>query len=259
MSSTRPPLTGHTILVTRPAHQADTLCRLITQAGGQPRRYPTLAIDPCIPADAQARLADIHAWDGIIFVSANAVSHALAHIPTAIRPDLRVAAVGASSAHALSTAGFQHCLAPTSGFRSEDLLKLPELNAVHRQRWLIVRGATGRERLAQTLRQRGATVAYAQVYRRTLPTDPTPAYADWLRHRHLHAVTCASPDGLNNLITLTPAALRPTLCTLALVVISERMVKIALSHGFRQVRTAASALDSDVLQCLIDRRCEPTR
>ena len=27
-------LTGYTILVTRPAHQADTLCRLITQAGG---------------------------------------------------------------------------------------------------------------------------------------------------------------------------------------------------------------------------------
>ena len=259
MPTTCPPLTGHSILVTRPAHQADALCRLITQAGGQARRYPTLAINACIPADAQTRLADIHAWDGIIFVSTNAVSHALAHIPVAARPGLRVAAIGASSARALSAAGFQHCLAPTAGFRSEDLLQLPELNTVHRQRWLIVRGDPGRERLAQTLRQRGATVSYAQVYRRSLPTDPTPAYAGWLRHRRLHAITCASPDGLHNLITLTAPALRPALFTLALVVVSTRMVEIALSHGFRQVRTAASALDSDVLQCLIDRRCEPTR
>ena len=255
----QPPLTGNAVLVTRPAHQADALCRLIRQAGGQPMRYPTLAIEACAPADDQTRLTNLHAWDGIIFVSANAVRHALAHIPTTARSDLPVAAMGPGSAQALAAAGFQQCLTPTSGWRSEDLLRLPQLNAVQQQRWLIVRGNGGRERLAQTLRQRGAAVAYAQVYRRTRPAAPTPDYPHWLRRRRLHRVTCASPDGLDNLIAMTPTALRPALRALPLVVVSERMVKIAFSHGFRQIRTAASALDSDVLQCLIDWRCEPTQ
>ena len=60
-------------------------------------RYPTLAIEACAPADDQTRLTNLHAWDGIISVSANAVRHALAHIFIMVCSDLLVVVMGFGS------------------------------------------------------------------------------------------------------------------------------------------------------------------
>ncbi|MEA3242729.1 MAG: uroporphyrinogen-III synthase, partial [Pseudomonadota bacterium] len=51
MQPSAAPLQGVGVLVTRPAHQADSLCELIRQQGGTAIRFPVLEIRP--PADPQ--------------------------------------------------------------------------------------------------------------------------------------------------------------------------------------------------------------
>ncbi|HEX7028523.1 MAG TPA: hypothetical protein VF268_14880, partial [Gammaproteobacteria bacterium] len=54
------PLEGHTILVTRPIHQADKLCSHIEKAGGRVLRFPTLEIaDPADTEKVRQRLLSL--------------------------------------------------------------------------------------------------------------------------------------------------------------------------------------------------------
>ena len=88
--------------------------------------------------------------------------HGLAILDTARVPETRAAfaAVGESTAAALSQAGAAAVLWPVDGASSEALLALPELDetAVVGATILIVRGEGGRQLLGDTLSKRGARV-----------------------------------------------------------------------------------------------------
>ena len=47
MQGSDPTLSGKKVWVTRPAHQAAELCRMIKERGGAPLKLPTLVIRPC--------------------------------------------------------------------------------------------------------------------------------------------------------------------------------------------------------------------
>ena len=167
------PLAGLGILVTRPAHQADRLCELIKQAGGRALRFPVIEILPPHDTAPLAALIDtLDDADIAIFISANAVEHGLAllrarrDLPAA----LKLAAIGRSTGAALrATLGRGPDICPAERFDSEALLALEAMQKVHGKRIVIFRGEGGREVLAETLRARGATVEYADVYRRARP------------------------------------------------------------------------------------------
>lgn len=242
-------LHGLGVLVTRPAHQADALCRLIEQAGGRAIRFPVLAIapphDPAAPLATVARLAQ---YDLAIFVSPNAVEYGLdliaAHggLPTG----LRLAVVGEGSARALrARLGRGPDLQPTERYDSEGLLALPELQQVAGRRVVIFRGDGGRELLGQALRARGATVDYAEVYRRERPNVDARALATQLAAGVVDIVTVTSSEGLRNLLELAGADNVVRLRQLPLVVVSERTAALAEALGFSQPAHVA-ALASDV-------------
>ena len=56
------PLAGRSIVVTRPAGQADSLCAVLAALGAEPLRFPLLTItpvaDPAPLQDVARRLAD---------------------------------------------------------------------------------------------------------------------------------------------------------------------------------------------------------
>lgn len=226
-----PDLGGAGILVTRPAHQATALIEAVEAAGGRPIAFPTLEIAPCAdPAPVFERLRE--RWDWFIFVSVNAVTHGLALLrQSEIAIDtLNIAAVGRATAAALADAGIR-AHTPPRNFNSEGLLALPELQAVSGQRILIFRGDEGREWLRTTLIERGATVEYAECYRRLCPqADPKPVL-DACTEGILHVISSTSNQGLLNLLTLvTDHSCVPKL---PILVVGERQADAAGRMGWQ--------------------------
>lgn len=248
----RTELNGLTILVTRPEHQAEPLCRLIESAGGQALRLPALTIhgnddDPAL----RQRLSHLSDYQIAIFISPNAVTFGLDAIERSggLLDSLLIATVGKGSSNALTQRlGREPDLVPQGSFDSEALLALEPLQHVSGKRVVIFRGNGGRELLAETLRLRGARVDYAEVYRREPP--PPPANTEWLEKADI--ITLTSSEALHNLVVMTPTAARDTLYHKPLVVISERCAQLARQLGFRQaVLMTPQAGDEAIIATLI--------
>jgi len=246
-------LGGHGVLVTRPRLQSEHLCRLIASAGGQPIAFPTIEIRPVELSDSARAQLD-GPWDLILFVSRNAVEFGVAQLEEALassRGDTHpmVAAVGRATAGALTSLGMGPDLVPDSGFDSEALLALPALTDVGGRRILIVRGIGGRAVLGDTLAQRGAQVAFAEVYQRVRPhIDLSGELKVW--KRSLGFITATSDEVLNNLCSMVGPNHLPWLHRIPLAVMSERGGVTAMTLGFRTVAVASDTSDEGILDAL---------
>lgn len=244
-----PELAGLRVLVTRPADQADDLCRLIGAAGGIPVRLPTLEIllaaDP--PA-VHATLERLDRYSLAIFVSANAVEHFVAMLDRQALPQsLRLAAVGRRTAQALTQHLHRPIITPATEFNSEGLLALPELSDVAGHHVLIVRGDGGRELLGETLRARGAAVDYIEVYRRGRPAGDLRPVQD-----NIDFITTTSNEALQNLFDMAAnEEQRAWLRSLPLLVFSRRGIELARRLGFHnEVRMVSQASDAGIIETL---------
>ena len=245
------PLAGWNVLVTRPDGQGDALAALIAEAGGEPLLTPLLAIASVEHPDAALRLLhSAEAWDWLIFISANAVRHAI-RLEGWQTPTARIAAVGEATAAALEAAGLRVDLVPYPQFNSEALLADPRMQAVAGQRILIVRGEGGREHLADVLRERGAEVTYAEVYRRmpVLASAFAPAL-EQLKRGDCEAIVVTSGEALTHLRNLLhQAGLAPSSWP-PLAVPGERIAGLAHSQGWTRVLVADQASDEAIVQSL---------
>lgn len=250
------PLAGRGIVITRPDRQAAGLAALIDAAGGHALRYPTIEIEPLRTARLDALLARLADYDVLVFISRNAVEQGLARIresgvalaPVPGRPV--VAAIGAGTRRALETEGFAAVIAPEGPADSEALLAEPALANVSGKRIAVFRGEGGRETLAAGLRARGATVDYAECYRRRAPAlDPQPLIAQWLRGE-VHAVTVSSGEGLANLAARLGEVARTLLVALPVFVPHPRVAEQARALGVADV-VVSGAADEDVLAALV--------
>ena len=236
------------VLVTRPAGQAQALGDGLRAAGFTPLYLPTLAIEAADPALAVAALRAALPCDLAIFISANAVQHALPVIAAAggLPAGCTVAAVGPASARTLQAAGFSNVLTPAARFDSEGLLALPQLHQVAGQRVVIFRGEGGRTLLADTLAARGADVRAVVCYRRVAAGDAAQL-KDWLAQGTIAALTATSRASLDGLLALAgPAAAQ--LKTLPLAVLSAALVDYAQHAGFcGPIMSAREASDAGLV------------
>lgn len=217
------PLAGVTVLVTRPAAQAGELVAAIDAAGGRSIVFPVIQITPRSPQDIAADLARLAAPDIVIFVSRNAVEHGLAW-----SDEGAIAAVGPATAAAIEAAARVVDIRPASGFDSESLLEEPALRDVSGKTIRIIRGSGGRELLATTLRERGATVDYLEVYARRAPAhteQEIAAVAQQLEDREIVAVVIMSVESFHNLLALLPRSCHRALAETRLVTPASRVIK----------------------------------
>lgn len=216
---------GGGVLVTRPRQQSAELAAAIDAAGGRSILFPVIEIVPRSTTAVEEDSAGLHAPDIVIYVSRNAVEHGLNW-----NSHGAVAAVGPSTAAALEAAGRIVDIVPARGFDSESLLAEPAMNDVAGKTVRIVRGIGGRELLAETLRERGASVEYQEVYERRLPSY-TDAELEELARRwqagDIGAVAVMSVESLKNLLTLLPASCLPALAKTPLVTPAARVLKEA--------------------------------
>ncbi len=239
------PLTGLSVLVTRPMPQGEMLCAAVRQLGGEAMSFPTIEIQQlttCLTAT----------YDLAIFVSVNAVQFGLPLL--AQQPHIKLAAIGRATAAALKQAQRPAHIVPEGESNSESLLTHPELTAGDIRRAVIVRGEGGRELLHETLTMRGIEVHSCEVYRRAVPqvtADALAALEQYWSETGIDAVTLTSIETLQNLLTLLTDRSREWLRSTVLIAASDRIAQAARSLGLGgSIVNAGGADDASMLGAL---------
>ncbi len=246
------PLEGFGVLVTRPEHQADELSTAIEDSGGEAIRFPVITIEPFDSIDVTRCLETLPVADITIYISTNAVIYGL---PYTNDDNAAIAAIGPSTKSAIESAGGQLDIFPAQGFDSEHLLAEAGLQDVAGKNVRIIRGDGGRELLADTLRERGATVDYLEVYRR-LTRVYSPSLLTGLEHRwrdgQINYVVAMSVDSLDKLLEILPAGCRALLAKTPLVTPSTRVLQSASDRiSEAKVALADSPRTDDIVRALI--------
>lgn len=250
-------LAGTRILVTRPARQSGRLAQPIREAGGLPVIFPTQFISPPnSPQDAADTLARLGEHDGVdllIFVSPNAVDNALPFLPAHGLPANPInAAVGPATARAMEAVGLSVDITPDGIANSEGLLAALAAQPMKDKQVIIVRGNGGRPLLGDTLRERGANVAYAEVYSRTVPAVPAGHFKQLCDDPGLDIVLTTSNNALENLFELAGEDGRELLLKLPLLVVGDRAVALAKSLGFHNDIIVSKGAGSNAMISAID-------
>jgi len=245
-------LQGKRILVTRPERQADSLVAAIKAQGGEAIRCPALTIAVSdVTESAKKKIINLDQYDELVFISTNAVRFGLELIADywpQLPAHLRFFAVGKSTAACLEAESVR-VIVPATGFNSEALLQLPELQQLSHRRVLIFKGEGGRELLAQCFAERGAQVESLALYRREA--------VNYSAERLQSLLGTALPDALIatsvDLLTALDSLLKPCLVKrfeLPLVVASGRIASAAKDLGYMQIITSNGAADESIVKAL---------
>ena len=254
-------LGGRRIWVTRPRAQARGLCDLVQAAAGEAVEFPlTEIVQAPDPDAAGSLLGRVAQFDLCIFISRNAVRHALE-----LRPELaqtmgncRVFAVGAGTAMELSRGRLDATTGPGPAHGAADLLTLPQLQAVavHGRSILVVRGLGGEALLRAELERRGAFVQYAEVYQRRRPDYDQGHLQRLWQQSPPDVIVLTSAGGVRAMLELTPPGQHARLLQTTLVVISDRVGAAARRAGFSgALLVAAGTSDLTLFQTLLKWRC----
>jgi uroporphyrinogen-III synthase len=244
-------LNGARVLVTRPAHQAENLSRLIQERGGEAVRFPVLNIVARDNIDeVQDALKSLEKFQWVVFISPNAVNFALKANNGKIGrlKTVRFAAVGRATAQALEAAGLTVGAVPEQGYTSEALLAMPQMQQIRGQSCLIVRGEGGREELANTLRSRGADVQYLEVYKRAIPSIDNSQVVQLLTQHRLDVITVTSGEALQNLLIMLGEKNHQLLLPIPMVVVSDRIGQLAAGMGFKRIAVTENPADTAILE-----------
>lgn len=242
------------VLVTRPLEQADNLCRLIREQGGEPVLFPVLTITPLTPQITHtAVINQINRYDWVLFVSANAVRYACVDLHKSalqINDKVQIAVLGKATATALKTRAWPVHSVPERNFTSEALLATQAFQQIKGQRFLLIKGQGGRDKLAYTLTQRGAVVDYLEVYRRIKPIVNTSVRNQALARGSLDVIVLTSSEALQNLLDVAGEKIAILLKSVPLVVISHRIRKIAEKLGFNRVLVSDEPSDTAIVKTI---------
>ena len=239
-------------LVTRPKHQADNLEQLLTQQGFRVICFPTIDIIPSTSSPYLSNLDSYLAEMAIaLFVSRNAVDFTFQHLNSPLPASLQLGVIGKGTLMALNDHGVSTLIIPTENYNSEGLLESNALLNVLDKRIVIFRGQEGRNLLGDTLRDRGATVEYIEVYQRITPEYPAGYFAELTQDHFPDIAIFTSSEGLHNAFKLLNPEQSKMLRSKAWLLISERMRETARDLGHNaDIIIASSASDEGILQAL---------
>lgn len=246
-------LSNLTALLTRPSHQLQNLQKRIELLGGKVLLLPTIEIvDVEDQQGILEQLKTLKYQDIVIFISANAVHKTITiirHTYPTWPLQVKIAAVGASTAEVLLGYGLNVTICPTQSFSSESLLALPALQNVTDKKIMLFRGEGGNPLLSRTLQARGAKVVEVAVYRRQIPRTFSNAS---ILSTSMDVIVCTSATGLRNLVEMAGQEHRSDLLKTTLLVISQPMAEVAKILGFvKSPIIADNASDSSVVKALI--------
>ncbi len=235
------------VLLTRPLESESHLSVMLGERGIGCCVCPLLSIAAQPVTEDMKRIAlQLDLYDHVIFVSQHAARYGLSLFDQFWPqwPLVNFLAVGDATGTALAQHGIKAVTPRTA--TSEGLLMEPALGQVEDTKILIVRGNGGREHLSETLRARGATVEYLEVYERI------PRSAEDIKMQLQDIVlSCAVVTSHQILSVLHGALTRDEVGRLNLLVASPRIAGAATELGFGSVETVGSASDQAMFKAII--------
>lgn len=237
---------GKNVLVTRPVHQAQSLCTLLTTAGFNPITFPTIDIvaierNPAI----DKALSTLNKYDYILFISANAVTQANIHQPQWPNTSIHYIAIGPKTAEAMNRIGVQADTISSKPFNSEQIIsQLPP--SLTGQRILIIKGQGGRDFLAKELKKKGMLVDTLDVYQRQLPINTSTIVAT----SRIDYITITSNLALEHLTMLVPDDIESLKKNSTFVVFSQRIADYAQEIGCQHVVTSDVANSAGLVNAI---------
>jgi uroporphyrinogen-III synthase len=245
------------VIVTRPSLQACEWVQKMCDQGLQAVALPLIQVQPLL--DVQPLILhwkDLPLKKLVVFVSPNAVVCFFAVKPASQDwPTKTMAAsAGPGTTAELRRHGvpLSNIIEPAVGatqFDSEALWQQLALKDWHATQVLLVRGANGREWLAERLRLSGAQVCAVAAYQRTLPTlseAEQQQLVDALQFPQTYLWFFSSSEAIDHLDTLCPAARWDDA---GAVVSHSRIAGRARALGIGKVRHTKPAF-SDVMACI---------
>lgn len=242
------------ILVTRPSPAGEALVELLIEHGLFAYHTPLITFSPGRDLDKLPQyLATLRQDDIIIAASQHAVHYAQAQLS---RNNIQwpeknhYFAIGAQTAAKLQQATHLSVSWPKGREISEQLLKLPQLQHVAGKNVLILRGNGGRQLLAETLEERGASVTFCECYQRhSIDYDGDELCRQWQRI-NINTLVITSGEMLQQLYELVPENYRNWLCDCRLLVVSERLADQARLLGWSKCDIADNADNGALLRAL---------
>ncbi len=237
---------GKGVVITRPRAQAEPLAARLAALGVGAHVFPLLDIQPLAdPAPLTSVLARLSDYALVAFVSPNAIDASFNYLhdwPAGVI----AAVVGEGSRLALASHGVTEANArvafPTDPHRtdSETLLDVLDLEAVKGRKALIIRAETGRELLADRLREAGIEVEQVAAYRRGAPPlDDTRRAALLALIAADHDWVITSSEALRHLqdqvLQVAGAAGWEVMLARRLIVPHQRIAETAHALGFARV------------------------
>jgi len=194
------PLSGRSILITRPAHLSYKTADVFAAEGAKVFIYPLIELK-----ELQFSIDDVSGFDMIIFTSQNAVPLFFKSL-TAKGQDSRALAgkeiicIGPKTRDALSTFGIK-ADKMAEEFRAEGIMDLFEGRNLEGMRICLPRAKDARPFLADALRSRGAAVEEIFVYETSMPENADTSTFLSLAEK-CDTIVFTSPSGARNAVLL---------------------------------------------------------
>lgn len=197
------PLSGQTILVTRPLEQAESIAAPLRELGATVLLQPMIQISPPTNwGDIDQVVDQRERWDCIVFCSRNGVRYFMERLyerklDSRIFAGLKIACVGSQTSAALKQYGILSDVVPEN-FSGEDLAKQLIQESPGSQ-FLLVRASRGNHRIAELLSNSGALVTQVASYQHQDVVDVDESIREKMQRGEIDWVTIMSSETIRNL------------------------------------------------------------
>lgn len=248
-------LSNRTIVITRPAEQANSLRKKLEELGAETILLPTIRIEPvenCSEIDRA--VAELSSYDWVIFTSVNGVRFFQQRLELLARnkdevASTRFCAIGPATARALTEAGFRVDLVP-SEYLSEGIVK--EIGDVNGQRILLPRADLASDVLPNGLRNKGAVVHQVVTYR-TLPDRLSGKFVERLFASRIDAVILTSSSTVTYFVRLLGGDhARRLTDSAAVICIGPITARAAAANGFKVTAIAGEHTEDGLINAIME-------
>ena len=230
------------VVVTRDESPDGPLSRELRALGLEVLGWPVLSVGPVHNASAlEQALRRLNEFEWLVFASQHAVAELVRRVP--VPPAyLNIAAVGARTAQALSSAGWLVTAVPEDQ-TAEGLVTVLRPQLQPGTRVLFAAGSRSLPTLREGLTAAGAIVTQVEAYATQAGTLDVPACHDWVLRRAVGAVTFTSPSAVAELDrALGPAAFDRLLDSASAITLGTTTGRTLAARGFASILAMPATL-----------------